>query len=88
MGLGGVSLWKLIIVLLIFVLIFGTKRLKALASAVSAERRRASARRLADVPAPRQAKLDNAEPDAEFPEQTTRRPRVSAERLHVRIRLR
>ncbi len=30
MGLGGVSLLKLIIVVLIFVLIFGTKRIKAL----------------------------------------------------------
>ena len=28
MGLGGVSLWKLIIVLVIVVLIFGTKKLK------------------------------------------------------------
>jgi len=30
MGLGVISLWKLIIVLLIFVLIFGTKRIKTL----------------------------------------------------------
>jgi sec-independent protein translocase protein TatA len=67
MGLGGVSLWKLVIVLLIFVLIFGTKRLKAFASGFggAAKTFRESA---ADAPAPRQAKLDNAEPDAEFPE--------------------
>ena len=67
MGLGVVSLWKLIIVLLIFVLIFGTKRIKALAAGLggaSKSFREASA----DVPPPRQAKLDNAEPDAEFPE--------------------
>ncbi len=30
MGLGGVSIWQLLIVLLIVVLIFGTKRLKTL----------------------------------------------------------
>lgn len=67
MGLGGVSLWKLIIVLLIFVLIFGTKRLKALASGFGGAAR--SLREEAtNAPAPRQAKLDNAEPDAEFPE--------------------
>ena len=30
MGLGGISLWQLLIVLLIVVLIFGTKRLKTL----------------------------------------------------------
>ena len=30
MGLGGISLWQLLIVLLIVVLIFGTKRLKSI----------------------------------------------------------
>jgi sec-independent protein translocase protein TatA len=30
MGLGGISLWQLLIVLLIVVLIFGTKRLKTI----------------------------------------------------------
>lgn len=30
MGLGGISIWQLLIVLLIVVLIFGTKRLKTL----------------------------------------------------------
>ncbi|MBT8144528.1 MAG: twin-arginine translocase TatA/TatE family subunit [Gammaproteobacteria bacterium] len=32
MGIGGISLWQLLIVLLIVVLIFGTKRLKTLGS--------------------------------------------------------
>ena len=32
MGLGGISLWQLLIVLLIVVLIFGTKRLKSIGS--------------------------------------------------------
>ena len=67
MGLGGVSLWKLIIVVLIFVVIFGTKRLKAFAAGFGGAAK--SFREAAtDVPAPHQAKLDNAEPDAEFPE--------------------
>jgi sec-independent protein translocase protein TatA len=67
MGLGGVSLWKLIIVLLILVLIFGTKRIKAFAAGLGGATK--SFREAAtDVPPPRQAKLDNAEPDAEFPE--------------------
>ena len=68
MGLGVISLWKLIIVLLIFVLIFGTKRIKTLVAGFGGAAktfREASG----DVPAPRQVKLDNAEPDAEFPEQ-------------------
>ena len=30
MGLGGISLWQLLIVLLIVVLVFGTKRLKSI----------------------------------------------------------
>lgn len=32
MGLGGISLWQLLIILLIVVLIFGTKRLKTIGS--------------------------------------------------------
>lgn len=32
MGLGGISLWQLLIILLIVVLIFGTKKLKGLGS--------------------------------------------------------
>ena len=32
MGLGGISIWQLAIVLLIVVLIFGTKRLKSIGS--------------------------------------------------------
>ena len=37
MGLGGISIWQLPIVLVIVVLIFGTKRLKSIA-AISAAR--------------------------------------------------
>ena len=32
MGLGGISMWQLLIVLVIVVLIFGTKRLKSMGS--------------------------------------------------------
>ena len=32
MGLGGISLWQLLIVLLIVVVVFGTKRLKSIGS--------------------------------------------------------
>ncbi|WP_062263904.1 Sec-independent protein translocase subunit TatA [Endozoicomonas arenosclerae] len=32
MGLGGISIWQLLIVLLIVVMLFGTKRLKGLGS--------------------------------------------------------
>lgn len=32
MGLGGISLWQLLIILLIVVLIFGTKRLRSIGS--------------------------------------------------------
>jgi sec-independent protein translocase protein TatA len=32
MGIGGISLWKLLIILLILVMLFGTKRLKGLGS--------------------------------------------------------
>ena len=32
MGLGGISIWQLLIILLIVVMLFGTKRLKSLGS--------------------------------------------------------
>lgn len=32
MGLGGISIWQLLIILLIVVLVFGTKRLKSIGS--------------------------------------------------------
>jgi TatA/E family protein of Tat protein translocase len=77
---------KLIIVLLIFVLIFGTKRIKALVGGLGGAAksfREASG----DVPAPRQAKLDNA---SRMPSSPSRNGAAApgAERLHVRIWLR
>ncbi len=68
MGLGGISIWQLLIVLLIVVMIFGTKRLKDigqdLGGAVKGfKKAMGDAENDADQP-PRQ--LDK--PDAEFPE--------------------
>jgi len=67
MGLGGISLWQLLIVLVIVVLIFGTKKLTNMGSdlggAVKGFRK---AMGDADKDDEDQAKIDN--PDAEFSE--------------------
>ena len=69
MGLGGISPVQLIIVLVIVVLIFGTKRLKSigsdLGSAMKGFRRAMSED---DKPA-EPKKIESDEPDAEFNEQ-------------------
>lgn len=68
MGLGGISLWQLLIILLIVVLIFGTKRLgsigKDLGGAVKGFRNAMSDAEKEDDADPQ--KLDK--PDAEFSE--------------------
>jgi sec-independent protein translocase protein TatA len=65
MGLGGISVWQLLIVLLIVVLIFGTKRLSSIGSdlggAVKGFRKSMTDAEKAD-----QSKIDQA--DAEFSE--------------------
>jgi sec-independent protein translocase protein TatA len=72
MGLGGISIWQLAIVLLIVVLIFGTKRLKSIGSdlggAIKGFKRAMDS---SDDKAGQegQKRLDSDEPDAEFPEQ-------------------
>lgn len=73
MGLGGVSIWQLLIVLVIVVLIFGTKRLKSIGTDVGGavkSFRDAMERSHQEPPAPQEPKsLDReGEPDAEFPE--------------------
>ena len=70
MGLGGISIWQLLIVLLIVVMIFGTKRLKDigqdLGGAVKGfKKAMTDSEREADEP--RQL----GKPDAEFPESGT-----------------
>jgi sec-independent protein translocase protein TatA len=70
MGLGGISIWQLAIVLVIVVLIFGTKRLKSIGSDLGGAMKgfkSAMDDENKDKAAPK--RLDSAEPDAEFPEQ-------------------
>jgi sec-independent protein translocase protein TatA len=73
MGLGGVSIWQLLIILLIVVLVFGTKRLKGiggdLGGALKSFRRAMETdedKARKDEPAKR---IESDEPDAEFNEQ-------------------
>jgi len=75
MGLGGISIWQLLIILLIVVLVFGTKRLKTLGGdlggALKSFRKAMdqdddkAKERAGDDP----KRLESAEPDAEFAEQ-------------------
>lgn len=71
MGLGGISIWQLVIVLVIVVLIFGTKRLKSiggdLGSAVKGFKRAMDDDGKAAKDEPKS--LESDDPDAEFPEQ-------------------
>lgn len=79
MGLGGISLWQLLIILVIVVVIFGTKRLgsigKDLGGAVKGFRKAMSDVEKADD----QAQLDK--PDAEFSEASSE---ASSEDLNVK----
>ena len=76
MGLGGISIWQLLIVLLIVVMIFGTKRLKDigqdLGGAVKGFKK-AMGDAEKDAEEPRQL----GKPDAEFPESGTAAKRES-----------
>jgi sec-independent protein translocase protein TatA len=73
MGLGGISIWQLLIVLLIVVLIFGTKRLKSIGADLGGALK--SFRGAMDNDEEKQRKdeerrrLESSEPDAEFAEQ-------------------
>jgi len=72
MGLGGISIWQLAIVLLIVVLIFGTKRLKSIGGDLGGALK--GFRRAMDTDEDKAGKgepksLEGNEPDAEFPEQ-------------------
>jgi sec-independent protein translocase protein TatA len=71
MGLGGISIWQLAIVLLIVVLIFGTKRLKSIGSDLGgAIKGFKKSMDTDDNPSEeRQQHLESDEQDAEFPEQ-------------------
>lgn len=82
MGLGGISIWQLLIVLLIVVLIFGTKRLKTVASDLGSAIkgfRGAMNNDEDDKPGNDSAKgrlESQQQPDAEFPEQKDKSNRV------------
>ena len=75
MGLGGISLWQLLIVLLIVVLVFGTKRLKTLGGdlggALKSFRSAMDSDEEPDGESAESPRLATAEPDAEFAEQRT-----------------
>jgi sec-independent protein translocase protein TatA len=72
MGLGGVSIWQLLIILLIVIMIFGTKRLKSLGTDLGGAVKsfRKAMDHDEDKAAAEEAKqLETAAPDAEFAEQ-------------------
>jgi sec-independent protein translocase protein TatA len=70
MGLGGISIWQLAIVLLIVVLIFGTKRLKSIGSDLGgAIKGFKGAMEDESKSEQGQKRVESNEPDAEFPEQ-------------------
>ena len=75
MGLGGISLTEILIVLVIVVLIFGTKRLKTIGSDLGGALKgfrsaMSNDGDKADKPPQETPKpLTSSEPDAEFPEQ-------------------
>jgi sec-independent protein translocase protein TatA len=76
MGLGGISMWQLLIVLLIVVLIFGTKRLKSIGGdlggalksfrkAMDTDDKETDDKETGDEP----ERIEEGTPDAEFAEQ-------------------
>jgi sec-independent protein translocase protein TatA len=76
MGLGGISMWQLLIVLLIVVLIFGTKRLKSIGGdlggalksfrkAMDTDDKETDDKETGDEP----ERIEEGAPDAEFAEQ-------------------
>ena len=74
MGFGGISLWQLLVVLLIVVVVFGTKRLKTLGGdlggALKSFRTAMDSDEDADGESAEKPRLATAEPDAEFAEQS------------------
>ncbi|MGD9387176.1 MAG: Sec-independent protein translocase subunit TatA [Gammaproteobacteria bacterium] len=69
MGLGGISLWQLLIILLIVVLIFGTKRLKNIGSDLGgAVKGFRSSMQEGESEAQKEQLADQSKPDADFPE--------------------
>lgn len=69
MGFGGISLWQLLIILLIVVLIFGTKRLKSIGSDLGgAVKGFRSSMQDGESEARKEQLADQRKEDADFPE--------------------
>jgi len=78
MGLGGISLWQLLIVLLIVVVVFGTKRLKSIGSDLGgAVKGFRSA--MTDAEAEEAKKIEQNKEDADFGESTEAEASAKAE---------
>lgn len=80
MGLGGISIWQLLIILLIVVLVFGTKRLKSIGGDLGGALK--SFRKAMDSDDDKQSAAADKEtrriesgdePDADFSEQTDKK---------------
>ncbi len=69
MGLGGLHIWHLLIILVIVVLIFGTKRLKSIGGDLGGAVKGFKKAVEADDDKSESRSLENDEQDAEFPEQ-------------------
>jgi sec-independent protein translocase protein TatA len=73
MGLGGISMWQLLIILLIVVLVFGTKRLRTiggdLGGALKSFRKAMDTDDHDDDGKSDSKRIENGKPDAEFAEQ-------------------
>ncbi|HEX7081168.1 MAG TPA: twin-arginine translocase TatA/TatE family subunit [Gammaproteobacteria bacterium] len=69
MGLGGISIWQLLIILLIVVLIFGTKRLKTIGSDLGGALKSFRKAMEQDDEKEDAKRLEANQPDAEFAEQ-------------------
>jgi len=73
MGFGGIGVWQLLIILLIVLLVFGTKRVKSLGGDLGGALK--SFRKAMDSDEPgsetdqEQPRLEEGKPDAEFEEQ-------------------
>ncbi len=73
MGLGGISIWQLLIILAIVVMVFGTKRLKSiggdLGGALKSFRKAMEQEDDNDTTSAAAKRLETGAPDAEFAEQ-------------------
>jgi sec-independent protein translocase protein TatA len=69
MGLGGLHIWHLLIILVIVVLIFGTKRLKSIGGDLGGAIKGFKKAVDTDDDKPEARSLESDDQDAEFPEQ-------------------